>query len=72
MEASYYSILNAEGCVLSGRRQRVSIFLHDIERPMEQRIIAEIFKNNTNIQELGTIYGPAGGLAGFVYKKSIK
>lgn len=67
MEASYWSIENAAKCIRRGQKKEVVIFLHDVNRKMEQRIIAELFRPRT--EELGLMKGPAGDLAGFVMKQ---
>lgn len=47
----------------------MTVLLHDVNRPMEQRIVQEIFTvlpgETIGIQSLGTIKGSFGDLAAF-------
>lgn len=51
---------------------QVTIFVHDINRPLEQRIAAEQLTSDEHIYFLGTIKGRMGDLSAFEYSNNIR
>ncbi|KAL0488706.1 hypothetical protein AKO1_015858 [Acrasis kona] len=75
MESTYWSVDMAERCIVSGKLDTVHVFLHDVNRPLEKRIMNELLLKKGGAY-LGIISGNLGDLVGFrftnksFYKKS--
>lgn len=66
-ESSYYAMQASKRCIAEGRVPDVVACLHDVERPLEQRIVREIFTpTDGSIQHLGETAGPFGNLRAFI------
>ncbi|KAF8068232.1 GXM2 [Scenedesmus sp. PABB004] len=67
VEASYAALRLAEACVASGRAAAVTLFLHDVGRPLEREIMARLFDAHPLVRPLGVVQGHGTRwLAGYV------
>ena len=66
MESAYYALKTAERCLLQNKKEAVYIFLHDVQRKLENDIANRYFSSLTT---LFIIPGPEGDLQGW---KAIK
>jgi hypothetical protein len=69
MEAAYWSVDMARRCIKKGARDAVFIFVHDAQRPGEQRII-EQYLEAPGIERLSQVRGQYGELASFKVTKA--
>ena len=64
MQSAHLALEIARRCVASGRLAKAALFLHDVNRELEQRIIKEQFLADPLVYALGTMKGEAGDLTG--------
>jgi hypothetical protein len=72
MQSSQLALNIARRCVAEGRRQRVAVFLHDMNRPLERRIAAELFAKEPGMYYLGQMKGPLGDLQAWELSKNVR
>ena len=72
MQSAQLALTIAHRCVHQGKLQRVAIFLHDMNRPLEQRIGREVFGADRNMYYLGLMRGHWGSLAAWEYSKDVR
>ncbi|GAB4821671.1 hypothetical protein N2152v2_008717 [Parachlorella kessleri] len=72
MQSAQLALNLAQRCLEQGKLQRVVIFLHDMNRPLEQRIGREVFGADPNLYYLGLMRGPLGNLAAWEYSKDVR
>lgn len=70
MQSSQLALDLAARCVASGALRQAVIFLHDANRPLEQRIIQQQLLASPLVRALGVLeelhQRPGGDLAGFL------
>ncbi|GAB4821706.1 hypothetical protein N2152v2_008752 [Parachlorella kessleri] len=72
MQSAQLALEKAQRCVSEGRRQKVTVFMHDMERPLEQRIANELYNKERQMYFLGTMDGPGGQLSAWEYSKNVR
>ena len=72
MQSAQLALSIAQRSVQQCELQRVVIFLHDTNRPLEQRIGREVFGEDPNMYYLGLMRGPLGNLAAWEYSKDVR
>ncbi|KAJ3047835.1 hypothetical protein HK097_011135, partial [Rhizophlyctis rosea] len=66
---TYWSVSMAHSCLKSNPSiHEITIFLHDVNRPLEQQIIDRILRPNGGVQ-IGRVEGGAGTLVGFRFTR---
>ncbi|KAI9097170.1 hypothetical protein DFS34DRAFT_649981 [Phlyctochytrium arcticum] len=68
MEATYWAVNMAKRCLRDGHLKSVYIFLHDVNRPVEEKIVERILKVEDGTF-LGRMTGPFGDLVGVRFHK---
>ena len=66
MESTYFAIQQAQHCIREGRISAAHIFLHDVNRPLEQQIAGRSLSPAFGAHHLGVLKGPLGWLAGYL------
>ncbi|KAJ3044936.1 hypothetical protein HDV00_000220 [Rhizophlyctis rosea] len=66
--STYWSVSMAHRCLKQGLLDTVTIFLHDVNRPLEIQIIERILKPNGGVQ-IGYLKGPKGTLVAFRFSR---
>jgi hypothetical protein len=73
MQSAQLALDLARRCVVEGRQQKVVVFMHDMERPLEQRIADELFFKEPRMFFLGSMEGELGErLSAWEYSKNVR
>jgi hypothetical protein len=72
MQSAQLALDFARRCVAEGRRQKVVVFMHDLERVTERRIAEELYQKEPHMFFLGTMDGAHGNLSAWEYSKNIR
>lgn len=63
MEAGYWSMVMGEECIRRGVLKKVVVFLHDVERQVEKKVVT-MFNEDFGVQEIGCIENLCGFMMG--------
>ncbi len=72
MQAAQLALDLARRCVSEGKLQKVVVFMHDMERPLEQRIADELYHSEPRMFFLGNMDGAHGKLSAWEYSKNVR
>lgn len=65
MESVHMAHAMAKRCVQSGKKESVTVFVHDVERPVEAALVQQYFVADAGVVSLGLLQGAGGNLAAF-------
>lgn len=65
MESTYWAVHQSQQCLAKGKLKVAHIFLHDVERELEKKIMAKYLTPEHGVMHLGTLKGWRGLMAGY-------